>query len=594
MTNTKLQQKTYSNGPNEIKAKGKIINTRSEIVKQLNDFFVEIGPNLAKKTAGNYKKFLTPLNQDARFQFRPVTESEIFKIINGMKPKMSYGENGLSNKLLKHLIIELTYPLTTLINISLENNYVPSSWKVGKIIPILKSGEKNLCTNYRPISLLSTLSKVIEKVVDMQIRGYLESNELIYRHQYGFRKSHETTHAVIDFTNFIYKARELGELSLSIGLDCKKAFDTCDHEILLEKIDQLGLPKDWFKSYLTERNQYVYLDGTSSPKRLITTGVPQGSILGPLLFIIYINDLQNTDKESLIILFADDTTILLKAKDKDALIKKTGEILGKLEEWFDANKMTLHPGKTIFMTFGIREDINLKLNGQAIEQVGEGRTMETMKFLGILIDDQLKWGHHILQVRKKIIKGLMALKMCKNKLNKELRLLIYNAYVKSHLEYGLSIWGKAQSSLIKQLETVQKRCIRAIVGAKWNAHTSKHFKDLSILKLKDLVCLNLGKLGYKAVTHKLPSPLNEIWNKKKYAISIRTADTNLEKKIPSKYINKNMTTYNVPDNWNNLALEVRNSKTYLAFKKLFKSLVLEQYIEDCLVQNCYVCLKDKN
>ena len=267
-----------------------------------------------------------------------------------LKNKSSYGPDNISSKLLKKILPIVVNPLCHLFNLSFQTGYIPIQLKTAKVVPIFKSGDKHKFTNYRPISLLSSISKLLEKLVAKQMAGYLNKHKLLYKHQYGFRKGHSTIHPVLQFLDKIMDSlnKTIPEYSLGIFCDLKKAFDTVDFEILLSKLDHYGfsgVSNNWFRNYLTGRKQFVTINGQESEVKQLHCGVPQGSVLGPLLFLIFINDLPNcTDLFTL--LFADDTTFQISGDDLPSLFQTANTELNKAAAWFQSNKLTLNGSKT--------------------------------------------------------------------------------------------------------------------------------------------------------------------------------------------------------------------------------------------------------
>ena len=330
------------------------------------------------------------------------------------------------------------------------------------MIPVFKSHDRQLFTNYRPISLLSSFSKMLERVVSRQMTGFLRVNNILYNHQYGFRKGHNTSHPVLHFLNNIYEAlnKEAPEYTLGIFLDLKKAFDTVDRTILLKKLEHYGfrgVAYHWFESYLTERKQFVCVDGVNSELRGIDYGVPQGSVLGPLLFLLFINDLAHATNLSTF-LFADDTTFQLSSRNISQLLTVANKELEGASLWFQCNKLTLNVSKTKFIIFRNRnmklpnENICLKIGSESLERIGFDMPLKNFKFLGHIIDEHLSWADHISYVRGKISSGNYALARTKHFLPPNIRLTLYNSLIRPHLEYGIIIWGGAQISKLKGLE----------------------------------------------------------------------------------------------------------------------------------------------
>jgi hypothetical protein len=363
---------------------------------------------------------------------------------------------------------------------------VPDAIKIAKVVPIHKGSDKQYFNNYRPISILPSISKIYERVIYKRLYFFLEQNSILYDGQYGFRPKRSTIDAVHDFVSNIHEAFECKKHSLGVFLDLLKAFDTINHNILLTKLSWYGIrgkALDWFRSYLSNRKHYIKYGDTDSDQQKITHGVPQGSILGPLLFLIYVNDLPSCLNYSKPVLFADDTSICHAHQNMNILVSQINSDLNNLNDWFKSNKMSLNISKTHYIIFKAKTTLPTNtINIGGIPLMNKTSTI----FLGMHIDDQLNWHNHILHVQKKLNSSLYALNRAKNLLNTKNLKILYYALIDSHISYGLTLWGGSHQSYVNRVITQQKKAIRNINKLKYNEHTNEHFYTLGILKLKEL------------------------------------------------------------------------------------------------------------
>ena len=590
--------------PDFFRENGNIISDYLEIANGFNNFFSQVGPNLASEielSDVSYDSFLSD-NNPVNFNFSRISETDILKMCNQLKPKLSSGVDFISNKLLKHISPIIITPLHYLINLSLESGYIPSELKIARIVPVFKDGDSHSYTNYRPISLISSFAKLLEKIVSKQLVGFLAAHNIVYKHQYGFRTNHNTSHPVLHFTDKIYNAlnQKPPAITLSIFIDLKKAFDTVNHEILLKKMEHYGVrgtSNVWFHNYLSEREQFVCLDAAQSDRNKITCGVPQGSVLGPLLFLIFINDLPNAT-EFLTLLFADDTTFQYSGVNLDTLFEKCNIELEKASVWFKANKLTLNVKKTKFMLFNGKnpqlnlQGLHLKIGDKLIAQVGSECKEKYFKFVGHVLDDKLSWTGHVEHICKKLASANYAINSSKNVLPLKIRKMIYYSLFDSHLNFGNLLWGSADQKMLGKVENLQKKCIRNVALKKFTAHTEPIYKNLEILKLSDKLAFCRSIFMHKYRHNKLPISFSNTFVDivSTDVLQTRHNDYNyLSKPAVKKYLEQ-FPYKKIVNNWNYLSIDLKSTADEIEFQQLLKENYFSKYSNDVQCFGpCYSC-----
>ena len=405
--NTKNPKSTIIN---QLKIKGDIIDNPKQMSESFNSYFTSRGPDneksIPKNPIANPDKYLNNRN-DYEFIIAHTSNEEILEIISGLENK-STGPQSIPVKLLKIIPDLILVPLSRIISTSFSSGIFPDALKISKVIPIHKGGSPEDLNNYRPISLLSIFDKIIEKMMHKRVYSFLEQNNILYQKQFGFRKNNSTTMSLLDITERIKETIDKKKFGCSIFIDLRKAFDTVNHSILLHKLEHYGIrgtALNWFKSYLSNRKQYVYINGATSTLLDITCGVPQGSVLGPLLFLIYINDLPNISKIFEIFLFADDTNLYHEADSLNLLESEINKELKHLHSWLVVNRLSLNIDKTNFVVFypynkQLRSRITLKIQKKAIPE------KNAVKYLGLMIDSGLTWKTHIDKLAKRFLMQL--------------------------------------------------------------------------------------------------------------------------------------------------------------------------------------------
>ena len=473
---------------------------KNKIAKGFNQYFINIGPTLANKIPQDNKCPTTYMDNRVleSMVIAPVVEEEVRSIIKSLNDS-SAGWDAISSRVVKATYSCFLTPLTHVVNISLLNGVFPSELKIARVIPLFKSGEPRNFSNYRPVSVLPLFSKILERLMYTRLLSFITKNNILYVFQFGFRKFHSPNLALIILVDRISKALENGDFVRGLFLDFSKAFDTVNHSILYKKLEFYGvrgLALKWFQSYLSEREQYVEYNNVYSDKDRIICGVPQGSILGPLLFLLYINDLCNVSKKLFSLLFADDSNMFLSGKDPDDLIRTMNEEMVKVIDWLQINRLSLNLNKTHFILFR-RKRVRISLSTDLIINNVKIDMIERTKFLGVIIDQNLSFQSHINYIKGKVARGIGILYKSKPYFSFEIMRVLYNAFIYPYFTYCIEVWGNTYQSYLEPLIKLQKRAVRTIVGARKYAHTAPLFRELKLLNIKEIYIYCVQLFMYK-------------------------------------------------------------------------------------------------
>lgn len=537
-----------------------------EISEKFNDFFSSIARNLDLNLPPSNISPLSFMGQpNSRSMYLyPVTENECSHILQKLKLTGSHIDS-INVSMLKKICMYITTPLVSLLNRSFLTGCFPEILKIARLTPVFKGGDISYSGNYRPISSLPLFSKIFERLFYNRILNFSVSYNLIDTSQFGFRRSLSTLDSLITLTENIYENLNKKKFHISVLLDLQKAFDTVNHDVLLEKLNHYGirgLPLDLIRSYLTGRFHYTEIKNIKSSTKLVKLGVPQGSILAPLLFILYINDLPTLCQNLGIQLFADDTVISMSHQNFPDLVSQLNSQLELVNTWMISNRLTINATKTNVLLFSNRP---LTLEPIFIANT-ELKYLDSCKFLGVTLDTKLNFRVHIDYVISKISKSCGVLYRIRKCLPLKSRIDFYYAFIYPFLIYCVTIWGGTYQSYLDPLFIIQKKVIRIIAEIGYNDHTSKYFRMYNLLKFFDIFKFNISIYMYK--------------NLEKYQ-KCHPRNTRSKADVVSKFHRLTLTQHSVsflgPKIWNNLPNSIQTAKSLPIFKDKLKKYFISFY-----------------
>ena len=564
------RKSTSPSFPVKLKADSEIITHHTEIANYINNYFTNIGKNLADKIPSVPE---IPVNAKdcPSFYFQLVDKNRVLTELKNLNENKSEGLDLIPARLVKQSATYLCQPLTHIINLIIKSGVIPNELKVAKILPFYKNkGDKLLCSNYRPISILPVYSKILEKIICKQLNEHLNLHKILSVSQFGFQQKKGAQDALFKFSDQSFKALNDSLVILGIFIDFSKAFDTINHNILLQKLRDYNFDShsiSLIQNYLTNRTQHVIIENSISNSLHITCGVPQGSILGPVLFLLYINDLATHCPLFDTILFADDTNLFWKSKDLNADIGNINSSLNKVNNWCIANKLTLNLTKTNYIIVKNYQK-NFVLNSTIhIDNIPLSPSSE-IKFLGVVIDTNLNWCAHINSLRTQLNKVTGMIYLASKFLPYKALILLYNSLINSKLTYCLEAWGNAPKTHLNKLLLIQKRIIRIIFHKSPTEHTSPLFIKAEILPIDLLYIYRLCLLGHSA--YYTPSH-----TKQPPTYLTRHSELSLPLPLSTSAAGHRQVSYQMSSNWNKLPLTLRHHQSFATFKILLKKHLLK-------------------
>ena len=577
--------------PNSKKCPGLLADSEVDMerkVEEFNNYFGTIGKNTFDKSQMNpvdpniliSDQPPLPSNNLSKFRPKPIDINSLILIIRNLKATNSCGSDGIPLRFLIDSLPVTIFFILVIINTSIVTGNYPDLWKHPYVVPVFKSGDVENIGNYRPISLLPIISKILEKIVANQLISFLETNKLLVNNQHGFRPNLSTETALLTVTNKIYENIENKKISLLLLLDLSKAFDSVHHQILLDKCTKLSIDTFWFDSYLKDRVQSVRIGTVLSSPTKISFGVPQGSILGPLLFLIYINDLPQFIRDCLLVIYADDTQILLTGDiDKiNELMQRAKVILTIAKAYFNKNGLLLNESKTQLIFFGSRQyisripdNINVKLDDVTV------MPSKNVKNLGVHMDSYMSFDIHINEIHKKVTGTLLYINRVSDKLEFECRVMVVQSLVLSVLNYCLTVWGSTNKTQMEKAKKIQNFAAKvAFGGVRKYDHVTPIYEKLKWLRMDMKYIYDICILVFKICNKSFPEWLFNFPTLGQVRGEIVNTRRNNTLFTPRTRTDFGARAINVvgPTIWNQLPIDIRNCQIVSSFKDYLTKFLL--------------------
>ena len=553
-------------------------NMNQEKVNSFNKFFATVGSVIKEKLKIKEK---TVDNNSTGFTFKPETEETVLKLIERIRTNVAVGTDGINAKVLKDHKDIIAPILTKIINLGYEINIFPEQLKSASVKPVHKKNCQNDPANYRPISILSVISKVFERSAVDQLTKYFETNNLISTCQHAYRMGHSTVTCLAEITNKIYSSLDEGLIVGIASMDLSKAFDAICHSHLLQKLCNMGLHGNtvkWVESYLKTRIQKTVFKDFQSAYCTVTSGVPQGSILGPILFLCFTNDLISSFPDIKVVSYADDTQFIVTGKTVEIVQKKLEEVIEKAENWYKSNSLMSNPSKTevIFFTPKNKHNSQKNENNPTISVYEGGKEVKIeaandVKVLGVQIDSKMTWNEHTKKLRNKANAIVRHLHRVNKLLPMKSKLQLYDSLVASKLSYADIIWSGCGVINKQKLQCVQNFALKSILGMKKYDSATEARKTLKYLDLEGKRNIHEAVFTHKVLSGKMPKNITEEYLKLRPSTQTRSATTgtlNIPKHKTAKY--ENSVLYRTTKAWNKTSTKIRTAQTG-QFKKMLQT-----------------------
>ena len=551
---------------------------------RFNKYFATVGIEVQKKLNIVFAPF--KLNHKGIFQFHPETSEKIEQLIQRIKPNVATGIDELPAKLIKEAAPVIMEDLKNIVNLSYESKVFPDRLKIATVKALHKKGDNNDPSQYRPVSILTIISKVFERSAVDQLVTYYNYHNLLNPRQHAYRKYHSTTTSLFELIETIKKHIDNGNLVAIAAMDLSKAFDSLAHNLILKKLDMLGLNETattWVKSYLTNRKQLVKFGKIKSNIECIESGVPQGSILGPLLFITCTNDMLEEMDEYDIFTYADDMQIVIKGKNVQELGTKLESAIEKANDYYNSNSLLCNPTKTEVMLLGTQmrlasaDDLKVEVTNGEETKILTGE--KSLKLLGVHIDQSLNWNRQITHVKQKAINSIRNLHRINHIIPMKQRRVLYTSLVTPHLSYADIIWNNCGSLNCNKIQQAQNYAAKSMLGLSKFTSSTQALKKLELIPLAEKRKINLAVHVKKSLEKRAPENIQNLYlrqlSNQESRASVRK-DLNYPKHKLQQY--QNGSFYSSIKAWNAVPSHLRE-KTQTCFKKNLQTYITKKYLE---------------
>nr|CAH7713322.1 unnamed protein product [Callosobruchus chinensis] len=541
-------------------------------INHLNDHFANIGANIVSDLE-NEITIVRPNGIDrseeiassSEMNIQPTNENEIKEIILDLKKNSAPGCDGITFRDIFNLKEKLLKILTKLINNVIATGIFPNELKTSKISPVFKEGSKKDVDNYRPISVLSIFSKIVEKLMKKRMLQYISDTHHVDEYQYGFLRNSSTLSTAVDFINEVSKTLDNRMIAVVVYIDLKKAFDVVSFDILVNKLKKIGFTGEMLnliRTFIEGRKQFVSLDNVASEIKSNSYGVPQGSVLGPLLYSLYVLSLKNVKLKARYFTFADDTVLVYTGINENELCMEINSDLQKYVDWLYGNKLKININKTKYMVFKQKnkqvQNINIYINNTPLEQVSK------IKYLGLVVDDKLSWTQHINKINDKIVAMISIIFKCRNYLTKRTKGMIYNAFFVSHFRYLLPVWGTCSKTNFDKVQILQNKVLKVLYNYERLTNSNKLYTELHTFNLSALLQIEQCKLIFKILNKQQKSNTVLILSNQ-----VHNYETRIINNIYQINTRTNLGVYNpivsASKAFNSLPRDIKNIKKFSAF-----------------------------